>query len=186
MEALRAIREYAEKAYEGGKSDGAFYMAMSHAVGMNPDLDHALQWLEIGKADYDWHSQYALLLIKGGMDTVEAFKTVSGSGFKDWMNAFTDAKSLPANITPPRFVELTRPRLPSNLAALNVKGDATVRFVVGPDGTPQDIEVLKSSHPDLADAAVKAVETWKLTPALKDGRYKPMKLRIPFRFSNGQ
>ncbi|OAM88288.1 hypothetical protein AW736_19680 [Termitidicoccus mucosus] len=184
--ALTAIREYAENAYDSGRSDGAFLMALSHAVGKNPDLDRALQWLEMGKADQSWRSQYALLLIQGGADTVNAFKTVASSEFKDWMNAFAETKSTSGNVTLPKFIELTKPKMPDSLAALNIKGTVTVAFVVAEDGTPQGIQVLKSSHPGLNDAAMKTVETWKMTPATKGGQYVPHKIRIPISFGNGQ
>ncbi|OAM86927.1 hypothetical protein AW736_25950 [Termitidicoccus mucosus] len=183
--ALSAIREYAEKSFDGGKSDGAFLMALSYAVGKNPDFDQALQWLEMGKVDQDWRSRYALQLIQRGTDTVEAFKTAIGAEFKDWVEAFDGGKSMPPNVTPPKIIEMTNPKFPSSLAALNVKGNVVVEFVVAQDGTPQGIQVVKSSHPELSASVIKAVESWKLTPAMKDGQYAPIKIKVPVRFRNG-
>jgi TonB family protein len=57
-----------------------------------------------------------------------------------------------------------------------------VEFVVAPDGTPQGIQVVKSTHPEFADAAVNAVKTWKFTPAQKNGQYAPVKMRFPVNF----
>jgi TonB family protein len=183
-EALGAIREYAEKSFDGGKAEGAFLMALSHAVGKTPDMDQAMQWLEMGRVDQDWRSRYALQLIQNGTDAVEAFKTVVDAKFTDWVDAFDGGKPLPANITPPKIVKMTNPKLPGSMAALNINGNVMVSFVVGENGKPQGIQVVKSSHPELSAAVIRAVETWKLVPATKDGQYAPIKIRVPVRFRN--
>lgn len=184
-EALAALRDYSEKAFDGGRADGAFLMALSYAMGQNPDLDQAVQWLEMGKVDKDWRSRYALQMIQQGADVVDAFKAVVHARFEDWVEAYDAGRPAPPNVTPPKIIKMTKPRSPSGFVALNVEGNVTVEFVVSPNGRPQGIQVIKSSHEELNTAAIKTVEAWKFTPAMKDGQYAPIKIKVPLRFRTG-
>ena len=50
-----------------------------------------------------------------------------------------------------------------------IEGDVTLRVVVAPDGTVNDVRLV-AGDPVLARAAADAVEQWHYTPALLDGR----------------
>jgi TonB family protein len=183
-ENLRVVREYAEQSFDAGRADAAFLMAMTYALGK--DADAALQWLELGAADKDWKSSYARQLVREGTDVVQALRTAGRATFQEWQNkAAENSGKAAAGITPPKIISMTAPKFPSGFASLDVKGSATVEFVVAQDGTPQGIQVIKSTHPEFADAVVSAVKTWKLTPAKKDGKYAPIKMRFPVQFKNG-
>jgi TonB family protein len=67
---------------------------------------------------------------------------------------------------------------PSSFTSFDVKGSATVEFVVTEDGTPQGLQVVKSTHPKFTDSVVTAVRgffrdrlkmrTFPPTPAYSD------------------
>jgi TonB family protein len=184
-ENLRVVREYAEQSFDAGRADAAFLMAMTYALGK--DADAAMQWLELGAADKDWRSRYARQLVREGTDVVQALRTAGRATFQEWQNkaATSSSKVAAAGITPPKIISMTAPKFPSGFASLDVKGSAVVEFVVAQDGTPQGIQVIKSTHPEFADAVVNAVKTWKLTPGKKNGKYAPIKMRFPVQFKNG-
>jgi protein TonB len=56
-----------------------------------------------------------------------------------------------------------------------------VRWVVGEDGRPRDIEVVKGVSPELDQAALDGVKRWRFTPAKKDG--KPFAVKVDIEVS---
>jgi TonB family protein len=182
---LRVVREYAEQSFDAGRADAAFLMAMTYALGK--DADAALQWLELGAAGKDWKSSYARQLVREGADVTLALRTAGKATYQEWVEKqWNGGKVASAGVTPPKIISMTAPKFPSGFASLNVKGSAVVEFVVAENGTPQNIQVVKSTHPEFADSVMKAVQTWKLTPAQKDGKYAPIKIRFPVQFKNNK
>ncbi len=60
----------------------------------------------------------------------------------------------------------------------------TLLVTVGPDGTPQRTEVVRSSgHAALDDAARRAVLAWRFRPATRDGAPVPGQLQAGFQFN---
>ncbi|WP_068769019.1 TonB family protein [Termitidicoccus mucosus] len=181
---LLAIRDYAEQSFDAGRDDAALLVALTYALGRNPDT--AMQWLELGAAGQDWRSRYARHLAREGIDVYQAIRTATKATYSEW-NDIVTANSLKVKsegITPPKILSMTKPKFPSGFASLDVKGSAVVEFVVAENGTPQGIQVVKSTHPEFADAAVNAVKTWKFTPAKKNGQSTPIRMRIPVDFHN--
>jgi TonB family protein len=182
-ENLRVVREYAEQSFDAGRADAAFLMAMTYALGK--DADAAMQWLELGAAGKDWKSSYARQLVREGTDVTQALRMAGRATYQEWVNKAAESPGkAAAGITPPKIISMTAPKFPRGFAALDVKGSAVVEFVVAQDGTPQGIQVVKSTHPEFADAVVDAVKTWKLTPAQKNGQYALLKMRFPVQFKN--
>jgi TonB family protein len=54
-------------------------------------------------------------------------------------------------------------------------------LVVGEDGRPRDIEVVKGVSPELDQAALDGVKRWRFTPAKKDG--KPFAVKVDIEVS---
>jgi TonB family protein len=185
-ENLRAVRDYAEQSFDAGRADAAFLMAMTYALEKGADTDTALQWLELGAVGNDWKSRYARQLVREGADVTWALKTTVGATYQDWVEKYDESvgTATPSGVVPPKIISMTPPKFPSGFASLDVKGSALVEFVVAQDGIPQAVQVIRSTHPEFADAAVKAVQTWKLEPAQKDGKYTPLKVRFPVNFKN--
>ena len=73
-------------------------------------------------------------------------------------------------ITPPRVVTRSAPEYPASAKAAKITGVVVMETVIEADGTISSVKVLRSPHPDLGDAAVKAVREWRFEPARKDGK----------------
>jgi TonB family protein len=183
-QSLRMIRDYAEQSFDAGRADAALLVAVTYALARNPDT--AMQWVELGAAGRDWRSRYARHLAREGTDVLQAIKTATKATYSEWNDIVTanSAKVKAEGITPPKILSMTKPKYPSGFASLDVKGSVVVEFVVAENGTTQGIQVIKSSHPEFADAAVNAVKTWKFTPAPKNGQSTPIRMRIPVNFHN--
>jgi TonB family protein len=71
---------------------------------------------------------------------------------------------------PPRVRFRNPPVYPFELRAANITGDATVQFVIGTDGLPHDIRVIKATQPLFGLSAEAAVSRWRFIPARKEGK----------------
>lgn len=69
--------------------------------------------------------------------------------------------------SPPKPIRQPLPKLPPSLRIAGLRGSVEVRIVVAPDGTvlEEDIEILSTTHPDLAEAIRKAAADWRFEPA---------------------
>jgi protein TonB len=65
-------------------------------------------------------------------------------------------------------VHRVQPRYPADAMARAITGTCHVRFTVGADGSPTDIEPL-DCHSLLADSSVRAIEQWRYLPKIVDG-----------------
>lgn len=63
------------------------------------------------------------------------------------------------------------------LPTLSGKGDITVRFIVNPEGRPEDIEVV-SPIGVLGDDVRRTVSTWLYGPARKSARRVPVRITV--------
>jgi TonB family protein len=75
-------------------------------------------------------------------------------------------------VTPPQAVRVVQPGRSDTDAA----GTVVLDVVLLENGTPRIVRVLRSLGHDADDAAVRAFEQWRFSPALKDGR--PIKVRM--------
>lgn len=75
------------------------------------------------------------------------------------------------------------PAYPENLAAASVVGGAIVELSIGADGAVKQALVLRSSHPEFANAAFAAVQQWQFAPAQKDGVAVDCRWRVAINFS---
>lgn len=86
---------------------------------------------------------------------------------------------------PPTPLARSSPRYPEEARAEGVEGVVTVRFVVAPNGSVEQVQVV-TGHPLLNAAVVAAVKTWRFEPATYDDR--PIAIwqtaRFPFRLSS--
>jgi TonB family protein len=84
--------------------------------------------------------------------------------------------------TPPKFLRGFAPFFPQGAARANNWGFAELDFVVGPDGSTSNILMVKATTYDFARAAAAAVQKWKFSPAMKNGRPVAVRVRLPFTF----
>ncbi len=83
----------------------------------------------------------------------------------------------------PQAISQMRPFYPAHARRRRIEGEVTVLFTVTPQGRADGIQVLSSVPDDVfTAAAVRAVERWRFTPALKDGGAVPVRVRQVIRF----
>jgi TonB family protein len=74
----------------------------------------------------------------------------------------------PDGVTPPRSVYTPRPQYPASALKDKVNGEVLLNVRVGVDGVVKDASVVRSLRPDLDEAALRTVKTWRFFPASKD------------------
>lgn len=81
-----------------------------------------------------------------------------------------------------------KPDYPRALQRAGVIGDVRIRFTVNADGSVSKVSVLKSDHPDLAEATRVAIAQWRFRPWTVEGD-KPAEQEViapmKFRFDSG-
>jgi TonB family protein len=61
---------------------------------------------------------------------------------------------------------------------MKIEGAVVLRIVVGEDGVPGDITILRSLGLGLDEKAVEAVRKWRFNPGMKDGVPVPVAASI--------
>lgn len=76
------------------------------------------------------------------------------------------------NFTPPKIVYQKEPVYPAHARAEKdtVDGSVTLKVLVGEDGVPQQIHIVKSLRKDYDVSALEAVKDWRFDPAMRDGK----------------
>ncbi len=87
------------------------------------------------------------------------------------------------NAPKPAVRHAVQPIYPEALAAAGEVGGAIVELIIATDGSVSKATVLRSSHPEFANAAHTAVRQWLFTPAQKDGVAVESRWRIAINFS---
>jgi RNA polymerase sigma factor (sigma-70 family) len=77
----------------------------------------------------------------------------------------------------------TPPAFPAALRKAGIGGEATVQFVIGPDGQMKDAEVVNSTHEAFAQAALESVRTWKYDAAKKGNLPVDVRVTVPMVFT---
>lgn len=79
------------------------------------------------------------------------------------------------DIKPPRLIYKSDPEYSAKGKSAGIEGTVVVKLIVGADGHPTNIEVVRPLGYGLDEKAVETVEKWTFEPATKDG--------LPVRFS---
>jgi TonB family protein len=75
------------------------------------------------------------------------------------------------------------PLYPEGLAASSTVGGAIIELIISAEGAVREAKVLRSSHPEFANAAHLAVRQWQFAPAQKDGVAVESRWRVAVNFS---
>jgi TonB family protein len=126
-----------------------------------------------------------------GMDIELPFQSGSGGGWQVSRSIFrfdpADRKPDPGTFESPLLAkpvqtQYTRP----DPAACVDSGAWEVGFTIAPDGTTTQAHVLRGIGGPAADAAMRAVETWRYLPASRNGRPVAVKGEIQLACASGQ
>jgi TonB family protein len=66
--------------------------------------------------------------------------------------------------------------------AAKIQGAVVLNVVVGEDGSPRQVSVLRSLDPGLDQKAVETVSSWKFRPGMKDGKPVAVQAQIEVNF----
>ena len=80
-----------------------------------------------------------------------------------------DASSQPVSIY------RSDPAYDENARKKHIEGTVVLSLLVGADGIPHDVQIIKSLYSGLDKKAVECVKTWRFKPGMKDGQ--PVKVR---------
>jgi TonB family protein len=91
-----------------------------------------------------------------------------------------------AEVDPPRITYSPGPKYPKDARNIGHQGTSILSLVVGKDGRPQDVAILRPLDPELDNCAIAAVSKWRYQPAERDG--EPVEVtvhaRVRFRLYN--
>lgn len=80
------------------------------------------------------------------------------------------------DVTPPQAIYSPIPQYDGQAGRLIYQATCTLSTIVGPDGVPRNIHVVKGIGMGLDEKAIETVKNWKFAPATKDG--KPVAVAI--------
>lgn len=83
---------------------------------------------------------------------------------------------------PPVPVRTVPPEVPSSFLRGGEAGLVTLTFLVDDKGNVQTPSVVKSTHRELEEPAIKAVKKWRFKPGRKDGNAVAVHVTIPLKF----
>ncbi len=84
---------------------------------------------------------------------------------------------------PPRALYTPEPKYSKSAAALRIEGIVVLSVIIGVDGHPYDVKVVKSLEPSLDANAIETVKMCKFEPAVKDGKpiAVPMNIQMSYK-----
>ncbi|HEY1111545.1 MAG TPA: energy transducer TonB, partial [Opitutaceae bacterium] len=85
-----------------------------------------------------------------------------------------DRQPVPTRQPPPTY--------PHALRAAGERHEAVVEFAIDAEGLVREVKALRSTHPDIATAAVEGVSRWQFQPGEKDGAKVNVRMQMPIVF----
>ena len=87
------------------------------------------------------------------------------------------------DVTMPTVVRQVKPDYPESAKKERVQGNVMLAVVVKKDGTVGDVTVKKALHPELDEAAVRAMKKWEFKPGTKDGKAVDVAVDVEMTFN---
>ena len=87
-----------------------------------------------------------------------------------------------ATVKPPKVLNAPDPEYSELARRAKYQGVAVLGVIVGPDGNPQDVWVVKKLGLALDRKAIDVVRTWKFEPATRDGEPVPVLINVEIMF----
>jgi len=85
-------------------------------------------------------------------------------------------------ITEPKRIAEIKPEYPAIARARQIEGDVVLQGLVGIDGTVTNVEVIKSAHAALTEAAVNAFSRFRYEPGRRNGIPVSSRVRVTVHF----
>ena len=87
------------------------------------------------------------------------------------------------DLTMPTVVHDVKADYPESAKKERVQGNVMLAVVVKKDGTVGEVTVKKPLHPELDEAAVKAMKQWEFRPGTKDGKTVDVSVDVEMTFN---
>jgi protein TonB len=85
-------------------------------------------------------------------------------------------------VSAPKEIYAPEPEYSEEARKVKQMGVVVLRLVVGPDGNPRDIQVVRTLGLGLDEKAIEAVRKWRFEPAKKDGKPVAVSVNIEVNF----
>jgi TonB family protein len=85
-------------------------------------------------------------------------------------------------VSAPKEIFAPEPEYSEEARKVKQMGVVVLRLVVGPDGMPRDIQVVRTLGLGLDEKAIEAVKKWRFEPARKDGKPVAVSVNIEVNF----
>ncbi len=82
-----------------------------------------------------------------------------------------------------KTIKQVTPKYPEDAKAQNIEGKVFLKVLVGIDGVPRDVRVVKSDAQQLEKAAIESVMQWRFEPAKLKGKPVAVWVVVPFNFA---
>jgi TonB family protein len=92
------------------------------------------------------------------------------------------ASKADADVTTPRVLDAPDPEYPPSARAAGHQGTSVLSLMVGIDGRPYDIKVVRRVDTELDDSAITAASTWRYEPARKGNTPVEVQTKARIRF----
>jgi TonB family protein len=90
--------------------------------------------------------------------------------------------SVGSGVTAPSVIFKAEPEYSQEARDMKIEGTVVLRIVVGVDGVPEDISVLRSLGLGLDEKAVESIGKWRFKPGMKDGVPVPVAAQVEVNF----
>ena len=74
------------------------------------------------------------------------------------------------SVTPPVAIHMANPKYTAQARKAKFSGQVVVSMIVGTDGEPRDVHILRGVGMGLDEEAMKAVKQYKFKPAMQNGK----------------
>jgi TonB family protein len=85
-------------------------------------------------------------------------------------------------VSAPKAIYSPDPEYSEEARKVKHMGTVVLWLVVGPDGKPRDIRVLRTLGLGLDEKAIEAVKNWRFEPAMKDGKPVAVQINVEVNF----
>ena len=85
-------------------------------------------------------------------------------------------------VKPPRAIYSPDPEYTDKARKERKEGDVVIMMVVGSDGLPRDLKIVRSLSADLDESAMNTVKKWKFAPGTKDGEPVAVEIVVEIAF----
>jgi homoserine O-acetyltransferase len=85
-------------------------------------------------------------------------------------------------VSAPRKISGAQPAYTDSARERKISGTVIVQAIIAPDGSVQNVQIVRSLEPSLDESAVDTIRTWRFEPGMKDGKPVPVAVTIETNF----